>query len=172
MREEDAESSSSWAKVRGEPYQWRVSLSRVMLCQSFSSSSQVRRLRSERMVPPILFVTRQRYQMVAPGGSEPDLRISQVQETSAEVLPGSKSGNALAVTVPQVSFSTPYSTTTRSIVEGSSTWALKVSLSGNSSVTPRSSILPVLCAANVVTPKDRVPKSAQIKAKIAVLAVM
>src|SRR5688500_1305387 len=139
---------------------------------SFWSSSQERVLRSERVVPPDLFVTRQRYQMVAPGGSEPDLRISQVHDTSAEVLPGSKSGNALAVTVPQVSFSTPYSRTMRYMVAGSSTWAWKVSLSGNSSVTPRSSTLAVVYASAPDAPSDKVIRSAKMNVKMAFFAII
>src|SRR3990170_2575940 len=131
-----AELSRSSANAREPSYQCSVSLSRLTLCQRCASSSQVTRCSSDTLSLPAVSVTRQRYQIVAPGGSDPDFSISHVHDTSSD-FPGSKSGKALAVTWPQVSFSTPYSSTTWSIVLLLSTRAWKVIRSGNSMSTPR-----------------------------------
>ena len=74
-------------------------------------------------------VTCQCHQTVVPGASEPDSSICQVQVTFTSV-PGVSWGNALASTVPQVNWFTPYSSTTEVIFAPPLNSALKTMLSG------------------------------------------
>src|SRR5512140_1793515 len=74
-------------------------------------------------------VTCQNHQTVAPGGSEPDWRMSQLQATLTSGA-GVTAGKALACTVPQVSWFTPYSSTTSVMFEPALNSALKMRLSG------------------------------------------
>ena len=105
----------------------------VMVCQLWTSSSQ-RTVWVELVnVAPLESLTCQRHHTDAPGGSEPDWRISQVHSTFS-LEAGVTSGNALASSVPQVSLSTPYSSTTEVMSLPDWNSALKVMLSGKVSV--------------------------------------
>src|SRR5205823_3448522 len=120
-------------------YQCRLICPLLTLCQWWSASSQVIVLFSDVTSPLSLPVTRQRYQIRAPGGSEPDLCMSQVHSTFADV-PRVKLGKALPLTSPQVASSTPYSSATCLMPAGTRTPALKVISFGNRTLVPWSSI--------------------------------
>src|SRR5512136_3467874 len=96
----------------------------MMTCQGWVSSNQVTLWMGLVNCPPLESLTCQCHQTEAPGGSEPDWRISQVQSTFTS-LPGVKVGKALASTVPQVSWLLPYSNTTDSMLPEAWNSALK-----------------------------------------------
>src|SRR5262245_6870164 len=101
------ESRSVLANGSGSSYQCSVIRARLTLVQACVLSSQVTSRLGDVVTFPPSSVTCQSYQILVPGGSEPDFSISHVQLTST-ALAGLKSGKASADTVPQVRFSTPY----------------------------------------------------------------
>src|SRR5512136_3184346 len=87
----------------------------LMTCQGWVSSNHRMVLVGVVNCTPLASFTCQRHQTVVPGASEPDWTISQVHSTFTSDE-GVTSGKALASTVPQVSWLTPYSSTTELMV--------------------------------------------------------
>src|SRR5512140_3903028 len=86
----------------------------VIVCQGWVLSNQRMLCLGLVNLPPLESVTNHCHQTVAPGGRDPDWRISQVHWTFTSVE-AVTAGKASAWTVPQVSWLTPYWSTAEAI---------------------------------------------------------
>src|SRR5512135_2253746 len=101
-------------------------------CQGLTLSSQITVFLSVTVSWPVASVMRQRHQICAPGGSEPDWRMSQVH-FGLTLVPGVIGGKAWATTSPQVCSTSPYSSTTEVMLAVDVACISKVTVLGKSS---------------------------------------